>query len=171
MRGAVSWAELSWAAAREEKVWLTAMRSSPLSPPSLLEREEVKCTPSNKHTRMPMQNTLPSLLATVIFLKLMSSRAPEASLRLELERPKWADNRGRKMHQCEEDQEVCSPMNTFNAPDTKCYFLVCFEKREKYCVRTPPTCAQVPVTLCYTLKQKTTRCCCRTFPLLWVCRV
>lgn len=68
----------------ERERGLTALSGPPPSPPSLLEREEVKCAPSNKHTRMPMQNTLPSLLATAIFLKLVSSRAAQASLSLEL---------------------------------------------------------------------------------------
>lgn len=59
--------------------------------------EEVKYTPSsNKRSLMPMENTLPSLLATAIFLKLMSSRAAEASLSLELLRVKWANNQAGK---------------------------------------------------------------------------
>lgn len=51
--------------------------------------------PPQTNTPMPMQNTLPSLLVTAIFLKLVSSRAPETSLSLELpEGVKWADNQG-----------------------------------------------------------------------------
>lgn len=137
------------AAPWEEKVWLTALRSPPLSPPSLLEREEVKCTPSNKHTRMPMQNTLPSLLATAIFLKLVSSRAPEASLSLELLGLKWTDDRAGK-HISVQDQ-VCSPMNTFNASTSKCFLSSVFWKEGKHSARIPPTfiCHQIswnPVT-------------------------
>lgn len=106
-----------------KNVWLTALSSPPLSPPSLLEREEVKCTPSNKHTQMPMQNTLPSLLATAIFLKLMSSRAPEASLSLELTEVKWADGWVGK---------VRSPMWIHLMPrPPNVFFLVRFEKRKK----------------------------------------
>lgn len=51
---------------------------------------------SNKRSLMPMENTLPSLLATAIFLKLMSSRAAEASLSLELLQVKWANNQAGK---------------------------------------------------------------------------
>lgn len=117
------------AAPWEEKVWLTALRSPPLSPPSLLEREEVKCTPSNKHTRMPMQNTLPSLLATAIFLKLMSSRAPEASLSLELLGVKWTDDRAGKYISVRRIR--CAPPWTHLMPQPpNVFFLVCFEKRE-----------------------------------------
>lgn len=77
----------------EEKLWQTALRSPPLSPSSLLKREEFKYTSSNKHTWMPMQNTLPSLLATAIFLKVMPS---EVSLSLELWRVKWANNQAQR---------------------------------------------------------------------------
>lgn len=80
MCGALSGSAAAAKAPWEGKLWLTALRSPPLSPPPLLERDEVKCAPSNKHTRMPMQNTLPSLLATAIFLKLMSSGAAEVFL-------------------------------------------------------------------------------------------
>lgn len=118
-------------AAGEEKVWLTALSSPPLSPPSLLEREEVKCTPSNKHTRMPMQNTLPSLLATAIFLKLMSSRAPEASLSLELLRGEVGWQPGRKIYLRYADQ-VCSPPPWIHLmPQPPNFsFLVRFEERK-----------------------------------------
>lgn len=118
------------AAARwEEKLWLTALSSPPLSPPSLLKREEVKYTPSNKHTGMPMQNTLPSLLVTAIFLKLMSSRGPEASLSLELLGVKWADNRAGKYISVWWNR--CAPPWIHLMPQPpNVFFLVCSEKRK-----------------------------------------
>lgn len=116
------------AAPRGEKVWLTALRSSPLSPPLLLEREEVKCTPSNKHTRMPMQNTLPSLLATAIFLKLVSSRAPEASLRLELQEAKWANERAGKYISARRIRKCSPPWIHLMPQPPNIFFLVCFEQ-------------------------------------------
>lgn len=72
-----------------------------------------------------MQNTLPSLLVTAIFLKLMSSRAPETSLSLELPGGvKWADNQGAGKYIS--GIGVCSPMNKFNASTSKCFFFPLF---------------------------------------------
>lgn len=79
----------------EEKLWLTALSSPLLSPPLILEKEEVKYT-IYKHTQMPMQNTLSRLLATAVFLELLSSRAQEASLSLDLGEVKWANNQAGK---------------------------------------------------------------------------
>lgn len=109
--------------------WLTALSGPPLSPPPLLERGEVKCTPSNKHTRMPMQNTLPSLLATAIFLKLMSSRAPEASLSLELLGVKWADDRAGK-YICVRRIRCAPPRIHLMPQPPNVFSLVCSEKRK-----------------------------------------
>lgn len=78
---------------------LTDSLEQPSTLSSIAPREgggQVYPPSSNKRSLMPMENTLPSLLATAIFLKLMSSRAAEASLSLELLWVKWANNQAGK---------------------------------------------------------------------------